>query len=608
MRCAGLVMAVVAISCGASSGTWRGGPAESSAPDAPAPEVLVIEQREGERETGSGELAAGGTPFPLEHTDVHARVSGFVAETEVVQRFRNPLTRPIEAVYTFPLPSSGAVNGFVMEVGERRIVGVVKPREEARAIYAEAVAAGFVASLLIQERPNVFTERVANIAPGADVQVRVTYFETLKYDDGRFEYVFPMVVGPRYRGIAPPIRRTGQDVDLTLDLDAGLPIRGFRSVAHEVDIQKRDARRWTIGLRGEVPNRDFVAEWRVAGHDAEFGVVSDRRGFFALLAAPPEAPDDERIVPRELTFILDVSGSMNGLPLEMATAIVRRTLGRLRPRDRFNIVTFASDSDQLWNGPRRATEEAIDEARDFMDGLDGGGGTEMLPGLRRALGAEHDDDCLQMYVFLTDGLVGNDNEILEAVKRAKEARFFAFGPGSSVNRFLLGGIAEHGRGATLYANPRDERFADAVVGRFMEMIDAPVLVDVSIDWNGLPVSDVHPKRLPDLFVGQTLSVVGKFSEPAEGTIYVEGRLGRRRVRLPVEACFGDARNPALATLWARHKIHETKSRDEIIKTAIKYRLATAWTSFVAVDESEAVTEGDPLPVRQPVERPEGQNP
>ncbi|MDI7269579.1 MAG: hypothetical protein QME96_16450, partial [Myxococcota bacterium] len=430
--------------------------------------------------------------------------------------------------------------------------------------------------------------------------------------------------------ITPPVlapgQRGGHDIGLVVELDAGLPLKNLAPVTHCVDVEEFGARRRVVTLSASdsIPNRDFVLRWSVAGAETQFGVLAHRGaagGFLTLMMQPPPAPSDEQVTPREITFIIDVSGSQMGLPLGISREIVRRALDELRPEDLFNIYYFAGGNGRLWDEPRPRTGANVAEARRFVDSLCGGGGTEMLEGIRRALRGRHDPKYLQMYVFFTDGYVGNEEEIVRMVKEERgEARFFAFGIGFSVNRYLIDGVAEHGGGASHVVLPRDEDHSGKAVKRLFDLIDSPVLVDVSVDWNGLPVEDVYPRRPADLFAGQTIALVARYSRPARGTAYVEARVGARRVRLPVDVDLpgADEGNAALAPIWARWRIAELskdmltagQSRGEELKRAItdlavEFRLVSQYTAFVAVDESRVVGDGRPLRILQPVEMPEG---
>ncbi|MGV8041927.1 MAG: VIT domain-containing protein [Thermoanaerobaculaceae bacterium] len=604
--------------------------------------------------TRNGEAAG---EMPLKHTTVKADIAGFMARTEVTQEYVNTFTEPIEAVYVFPLGAMAAVNDFVMEVGERRIVGVVRPREEAERIYRQARERGQTASLLTQERPNVFTQNVANIAPGGTVTITITTFETLPHDRGTFEYVFPMVVGPRYipgaqasatpavvggggwsapttvvpdaDRITPPVlepgQRSGHDVDLEVRLDAGLPIAEVRSVVHPVTVTEDGPSRRTITLASgaAIPNRDFVLRWKVAGDKLQTGVLTYRNGgegYLALLVQPPLDPEDALVAPREITFVLDVSGSMSGVPIETSKNLVRRVLDKLRPADAFNIFVFAGSNGQLWDEPRGSSPENVAEAKRYLSNLYGAGGTEMLAGLRRAITGAHDPARLQMYVFCTDGFVGDEERILAFVQQERgEARFFAFGIGSSVNRHLIDGIGRLGGGASMVVLPRELGAAERVADRFFSMIDAPVLVDAAIDWNGLPVADAYPSRLGDLFTGGAFNVVARYTRKAAGTAYLTGRLGTRTVRFPIEVKLPRQAtdHPELAPVWARQRIADlsvqmltadaaraAELKKTITELAIEYRLASPFTSFVAVDESEVHGDGKPKRVNQKVPMPQ----
>jgi Ca-activated chloride channel family protein len=630
------------------------------------PQVLpAVTQGTLRARTPDGEIAG---EFPLKHTEVNAEISGYLARTVITQQYTNPFKDVIEAVYIFPLPSMAAVNDFMMEVGGRKIVGIVRPRAEAERIYREAMARGQTASLLTQERPNIFTQSVANIEPGGYVDIKITYFERLNYEHGEYEWVLPMVVGPRYipgsstgnghlagntnqqpnpdgggwspntnvvpdaSRITPPVlkpgQRSGHDIGVTVTLDAGLPITKLDVPAHHVEITRPGSAQRVIHLAAgdSIPNRDFILRWSVAGDETQFGVITHRdaadgAGFLTLAMQPPAEPSDEQVTPREITFIMDVSGSMMGIPIEMSRQVVLRSLDKLRPDDRFNIVYFASGNAQLWESAQLGSYENIQAAKAFLKNLNAGGGTEMLAGVERALHARHDSKYLQMYVFLTDGYVGDEARILETIKKERgDSRFFGFGIGSSVNRYLIDGIGQEGGGESFVLIPRDSAYANRGVSMLFDAIDSPVLVDVAVDWNGLPVEDVYPSKLPDLFGGQTINLIAKYTSPAKGTFYVTGRIGSRRVRYPVRVNLPEheAAHDALAPTWARAKIADLSSQQlaadsvekgdfehRITDVAMHYHLVSQYTAFVAVDESRIVGNGQPRKIMQPVELPEG---
>jgi Ca-activated chloride channel family protein len=430
--------------------------------------------------------------------------------------------------------------------------------------------------------------------------------------------------------VLAPGEGSAHRLDLEVIVEAPLPIRRLEVPSHRVTIGEEGPRRRVIRLAADDArlDRDFVLRFALAGETTELGLLAHRDGgdgTFLLHIQPPVDPADALVMPREISFLLDVSGSMSGLPLNLARQVIDRALARLRPADRFNLYYFASGNGQLWPEARAGTEENLATARRFLDTRQGGGGTEMLAGVARALAGSHDPASLQMFVFLTDGYVGNEEEILRLIREERgEARFFAFGIGSSVNRYLIDGIGDGGGGGSEVVLPRPGE-VDRAARRLLAAIDAPVLVDLALDWQGLPVAEVYPRRLSDLYAGGTLELVGRYTlenddRPARGTVVLSGRLGARRVayELEVELPAAEPAHEVLEPVWARRKIHELSGRlltageeerprlvQAITDLALVHHLASAYTAFVAVDASRAVGDGRPLRVLQPVELPEG---
>jgi Ca-activated chloride channel family protein len=498
---------------------------------------------------------------PLKHTDVKAEISGFLSRVVVTQEFENPYKDKIEAVYTFPLPQNAAVDDMTMRVGDRTVRGKIKRREEARAVYEAARRAGNVASLLDQERPNIFTQSVANIAPGEKVSVTISYVETLKYEDGSYEFVFPMVVGPRYSPgtptgkqgggwspdttnvpdasrITPPVApkgtRAGHDISIEVALDAGVPLDDLKSTNHEVDSERLTAHSAFVRLRkgNEIPNRDFILKFDVAGRKIEDAVLTHRanhgdsgEGFFTMLLQPPDRVTVEDVTPKEIVFVLDTSGSMMGFPIEKAKEAMKLALDGLYPQDTFNLITFAGDTHILFQQPVSATKENLRKAQAFLASREGGGGTEMMKAIRAALDPSDAQNHIRIVCFMTDGYIGNDMEIVSEVQKHPNARVFSFGIGQSVNRFLLDKMAEQGRGEVEYVSLNDD--GSAAAKRFHERVRNPLLTDISIDWAGLPVTDIYPKRIPDLFSVKPVVVCGRYTSGARGVIKLKGKVAGR---------------------------------------------------------------------------------
>ncbi len=602
-------------------------------------------------------LQLDGTPpgetleLPLEHTDVSIRVHGAVARAEVTQRYGNPFEAPIEAVYTFPLPHTAAVDSMTMRIGERTIRAEIKQRDEAREIYERARAAGQRSALLEQERANIFTQSVANIMPGDSIEVRITYVELLPYERGAWELVFPTVVGPRYipgepttrsegtgwapdtdqvpdaSRITPPVlepgQRSGHDLSLAVEIDAGVQIHSIRSVSHAIDVTDLgpDQARVSIHPSDTLPNKDFILRWDVAGVAPQTAVLAhhdDRGGYFSLVVQPQREMDEDQVVPRELIFILDTSGSMRGFPLDTSKEAMRRLLDGMRPSDTFNVVRFAGDSGTLWPEPMPATPSNLRAAAQFVEQLRGAGGTEMRRGIIEALGTPAKDGMLRLAFLLTDGYVGNEAEILNTIESTRRgARVFALGVGSSVNRHLLDGAATIGGGEAFYVR-QDER-TGPVVDRFFARVDKPALAHVLLDWGHLDVLDVVPRRIPDLWAGQPIVVHGRYSGGGPGTVTVRGQLGDRpwEQRVEVDLPTQDTDRVAVASIWARHRIRHLMldlargaitpdaAESEVTRLGLAYRLMTRWTSFVAVEEKVVNVDGEPTTVVQPVELPDG---
>ncbi|MBK8979493.1 MAG: VWA domain-containing protein [Planctomycetes bacterium] len=621
-----------------------------------ADEVVVVERPDGSRVAyGPDRIAAlrakldghpSGVALPLERTDVVGRVQLNVASVTLTQVFTNPYASKIEAVYVFPLPQDAAVSDFVMVIGERRIRGIVREREEARRIYEAARAQGYRASLLSQERPNVFTQSVANIEPGQRIDVETTWFQTLAWRDGAFEMVVPTVVGPRFvppgttGGVAavpygaegtsgqptevaylPPHLDSDHRIGIRLTLDTGLPLAAIESPTHPITVRREGTAHAEIALRDgdDVPNRDFVLRYRTAGDGLQGAVAVHRdpasgEGWFTMLLEPPAQVTDEPPQPREMVFVVDCSGSMSGEPLAACKRAIRRCIDRLGPDDTFQIIRFSDSASALGAAPLRATPDARRRALRYVDGLDATGGTMMERGIVAALAPPVEAGRRRIVAFMTDGYIGNETDILRAVHaNVGDSRIFSVGVGSATNRYLLERMASLGRGVAAYLG-LDDSAAEQVDALFRRL-ERPAVAELRIDWGGADVRDVEPARLPDLFVGRPLVVHGRVRGELPTRVRVSGRVGARPLTfdVPVGAAVD---HPALARLWARARIRSLNDArsyvatpaelaDEIRALALAYGLASDFTSFVAVDAT-AVTPGDHgTTVGVPVPTPRG---
>jgi Ca-activated chloride channel homolog len=586
-------------------------------------------------------------PVPLKHTSVTGNIDGYIASVDVTQQFQNPYSSKIEAIYVFPLPENAAVNEFVMTVGERKIRGIIREREQAEKIYNEARSQGHVASLLTEERPNIFTQKVANIEPGKQIDINIRYFNTLRYDDGAYEFVFPMVVGPRYNppattdGIGSvarggngvsgqntevqylaPNERSGHDVSVSLNIKAGVNIENVRCVNHSVDIKEssESERQITLSPSDSIPNKDFVLRYKVAGEQIKTAMMThkdDHGQYFTMMLYPPAELKQVQRSPMEMVFVLDCSGSMNGRPLDQARAAVTHALQKLTPRDTFQIIDFSNTASQLGPAPINATPENLRNGLAYLASLNGSGGTEMIEGLKAALDFPHDEGRYRVVSFMTDGYIGNDHDILHAVaQKTGDSRIFSFGVGQSPNRYLMDRMALLGRGAVAYLSLNDDPVQ--IMEQFHESISHPAMTDLSINWGSMNVTDVYPQIVPDLIVGRPVVLTGRFTgEP--GIVTVNGRTGMQPVSYSVALDARDANkeHKGIGAVWARLKIADLMAQvsrtpdqaeqiqQSVLRTALDYSLMSALTAFVAVDSMTKTEGAFGTTVAVPVPVPEG---
>ncbi len=564
---------------------------------------------------------------PLKNTEVKADISGFISRVTVTQTFQNPFSEKIEAVYTFPLPNDAAVDDMTILIGDRRIKGKIMERKKAQETYDQAKKDGKVAALLEQQRPNIFTQSVANITPDAEIKVVISYVETLKYADDTYEFTFPMTIGERYipssvnaedaAKISPISKaRPGHTVSMEVKLEAGVSIENVTSTTHLIETQQFSASQFIVKLKdeAEIPNRDFVLRYKTAGVNIEDAILTHkdaRGGFFTLLLQPPDKVFPADTMPKEIVFVLDTSGSMDGFPIKKAKEAMRLSLENVNPNDTFNLITFAGDTRILFDKPLAATKENIEKAKKWLSDTDSGGGTEMMTAIRAALAPSDANDHVRIVCFMTDGQVGNETEIINEVQKHPNARIFAFGIGDSVNHYLLDEISREGRGDVEYVGLKDD--GSAAARRFYERIRNPLLTDISLEFQGIETDEVFPKLIPDLFDAKPVSIVGRYSKGGSGKVILHGKMQGQVFQREIAVSFPEqnAENDVLATIWARRKIADLTRRDftglaknqlaEELQRAmtglgLEFRILTPFTSFVAVDD-QIVTDGSNAPNR-----------
>jgi len=576
--------------------------------------------------------------LPLKSTSVKVIIAGVIADVRVTQVYKNEGKRPLEAIYTFPASTRAAVYGMQMTIGERTIVAEIQERESARQAYEEAKREGKSASLLEQQRPNVFQMNVANILPEDVIKVELSYTELLAPTDGRYEFIYPTVVGPRYSNLpasaAPasekwvenPYLREGEPptytFDIQVDVAAGMPIRDISCSSHEVATDFHGSSRATVRLvetERQGGNRDYILKYRLAGDRIESGLMlyrGEKENFFLLMAQPPNRITEVEIPAREYIFIIDVSGSMRGFPLDTSKTLLMDLIGRLRPVDHFNVLLFAGESMLMAEKSVPATAENIQRAIHIIDTQRGGGGTELLSALRRAMALPRENKCSRTVIIATDGYVHVEKEAFDLIRNELgDANFFAFGIGTSVNRFLIEGMSRAGMGESFIVTKPGE--AEAKAKQFVQYIQSPVLTDISIDYDGFKVGDVEPPAIPDVLAKRPVIVFGKWKGELSGVIRLKGAAAGG----PYEATFDVAGiepldiNAPLRYLWARHRIavlgdynilaHDDERAKEITRLGLEYNLLTAYTSFVAIDTLVRREDGEVTTVKQPLPLPQG---
>ena len=565
-------------------------------------------------------------------TDVQIDISGPIARTRVTQRFENTTDGWIEGVYVFPLPDESAVDTLRMQIGDRFIEGMIEERQKAKAIYEQAKADGKKTALLEQERPNLFTNSIANIGPGETIIVQIEYQETVRLTDDQFSLRFPMVVGPRYNPapqiltaslgddgwavvdpvpdrnrISPPVLNPelGNTNPLTLNvsLNAGFPVGELESTYHPMDVDWSGANAATLTLSaGSVPaNRDFELTWRPKASHAPsaalFRETVEGETYYLLMVTPPVTSHAAPPPPREITFIIDTSGSMGGESIRQARQSLAMAVQRLAPGDRFNVIEFNSVTNALFSHPVDATPANLARATNWVERLEATGGTEMLPALREAL-ADHGnaDGRLRQVIFLTDGAIGNEQQLFETISRnRKDARIFTVGIGSAPNSFFMSRAAELGQGTFTHIGNVDE--VAARMGALFTKLESPAITNVAATWPDGSAVEAWPSPLPDVYAGETL-VIAAHAAAKDGLVWVSGLNGDQpwKVGLPVRQA---AERKGISKLWARKKITSLeldRARsdtlpdlvdDQILSVALAHHLVSRLTSLVAVDVTPA---------------------
>ncbi len=584
--------------------------------------------------------------FPALKTDVIADIKGDIANVKIIQIFENPTNVPLNARYLFPMNKDSAVHAMTMEIGDEIVRAKIKRKEEARETFEKAKKEGKTASLLTQHRPNMFTQKIANLMPGMPVTVTLEYVQSVPKKDGAYELVVPLIVGPRFNpagmGEAPdviddpvrfgtwelenrvdypevnnldlPKQIDAERVSIKVNLESAIDVQRVYSDTHKIITAGNDKKK-TITLEKSriVDNADFVLRYKLAGKDTQAGFLSERvaqGNFFSLMIEPPALPESNQITAREMVFVLDTSGSMDGLPIEASKTFMQYATKELRPTDSFRLICFNDTASEYTSVPLPATPDNVKEAMAFINELEAGGGTNIPLAISQAFAPEEKEDVLRIVVFLSDGYIGNEASVLKQMARAMgNARVYAFGVGSSVNRYLLSEMGHRGHGFARFIDPTEDMNDVAI--SLAKKLNAPVLTDIEIDWGTLKVSDVTPDIIPDLFAGDSIRVQGRFEGAGTRTIRVKGKVQGKMASLPLKISLTPSNDnegraaetgKAISLLWARssmadlmrlfdtpyevrsQKILDDDLKEAVVKLGLDFSLMTKWTSFVAVSE------------------------
>lgn len=556
-----------------------------------------------------------GVIFSLLSTDINATISGVIANVTVEQTYFNGGDSTIDASYVFPMSTNAAIYGMEMQLEDRTIVAEIKRRDEAQTIFDTANDAGLTASLLEQERPNVFQMSLANINPGDSLTVRMVYTELLVPKEGVYQFVFPSIVGPRFTTEGEPwvnqasidaVPLSETDLNINLKINAGMALSAD-CISHPANFNYQGTAAQTIVNTN--PGDDFIVNYTLDGNQIETGMLlyegPDENFFLSMIQ--PATPDIEFESPeREYIFILDVSGSMGGEPINIAKNMIINLLNDLNNDDRFNIIFFAGGSATLAENSLPVTSDNIDMAVDMINNLNAGGGTNLLPAMDLALNMEGTTGFSRTFVILTDGFVTVEKEAFDLIREnLGKANFFSFGIGNNVNRFIIEGIAYVGEGESFVVT--DDTDPEEVAQTFKEYIERPVLTNIEAMFEGINVYDVEPLTIPDVFAERPIIIYGKYDNLTNGTVSIKGDYASGEISSSLSfADYTDNmdENIALQYLWARKKIrlmsdygiasNETDTvsiEEEITLLGLQYNLVTEFTSFVAVDSNAVSTPG-----------------
>jgi len=583
----------------------------------------------------NGDLAVD--QFPLKSTNAEVNINGVIADVVITQQYQNNGTRPINARYIFPASTRAAVHGMQMRIGDEIIEAKIQEKKVAEKKFEDAKKSGKSASLLKQNRPNVFSMNVANIMPGDTIDIELNYTELLVPTDGTYEFVYPTVVGPRYSGQpeadAPKIdlwvknpylkQETPNPAgfNIACNLSTGIALSEVSCKSHDTNIawENKSIARILLNNPEEFSgDRDYILNYRLSGKQVDSGLLlyeGEEENFFPLTVQPPDRIRSKDIPPREYIFVVDISGSMNGFPLNTSKKLLKNLISGLKPTDKFNIVLFSGGSSIMSPTSVAANDANIYSAIRHIENQRSGGGTELRAALEKSFSIPKDETFSRAVIIVTDGYISAERDVFALIENnLNHTNLFSFGIGSSVNRYLIEGMAKAGIGEPFIVT--DPKEADAVAEKFRQYISSPVLTNINVAFDGFDTYDVEPKSIPDLFAQRPVIIFGKWRGRKVGAITLSGMGGRDEFvkAFNVSETEPSDKNSALKYLWARNRIarlsdfnvnrNNPDTKGEITSLGLTYNLLTDYTSFLAVHDVVRNPEASATDVIQPLPLPQ----
>ncbi|MEL6928399.1 MAG: VIT domain-containing protein [Cyanobacteria bacterium J06600_6] len=583
--------------------------------------------------------------LPLTNTLVDAKVAGNIARVEVTQTFSNPSNKPLEAVYKFPLPDDAAVDDMEIRIGDRLITGNIKRKEEAQKIYQTAKQEGKTVGLLEQQKDNIFTQSLANIPPGEQVEVVIRYTNSLQFIGNDYEFAFPLVVASRYGKashnfnpvIAPAIAenvkqmRSGKDIQVNIEIDAGVAVSNIQSPSHDISIQNTSSvTKVALTNKDIIPNQDLILRYQLMGAETQATVLTQSNqqgGHFATYLIPAVNYNPDQIVPKDVVFLMDTSGSQRGFAIAQSKELMRQFISGLNEEDTFNIIDFSSTTRRLSNQPLENTRLNRARALAYVDRIDANGGTELMNGINEVINfPAASDGRLRSIILLSDGLIGADEQVIGRIRDNLKPgnRLYSFGVGGSTNRFILNRLAELGRGTVTILPPNED--AVKVAEKFYREINKPIVTNIELEWIGEGTApEIYPRQAPDLFASQPLILYGRKADASQGKLKITGTIaGGKPYEQILDLNFQQiGGNNAIAQLWGRSRIKDLMNEmygressqgiEAVTNTALDYNLLSKYTAFVAVDElplpaniepESSSAEPDRILNQQPISNPQ----